>query len=98
MEYGEIFQNFTNWKVANEPQPNQDGDCLRIIGITDDNALGQWNDWNCAEIQYFICKMAAGINLRACESDWVEFPSCAVTWQTSLPLLIEFNESTLWRS
>lgn len=54
------FQNFTNWKVANVPQPDQDGDCVRIIGIDEDNAWGQWNDRPCSETIRFACQKDAG--------------------------------------
>nr|XP_039269898.1 uncharacterized protein LOC120344668 isoform X2 [Styela clava] len=50
--------DFTNWKNAGEP--NGDGDCIRIIGITDDNAWGTWNDRPCtSDNNMAICQIAA---------------------------------------
>nr|XP_026695561.1 C-type lectin domain family 17, member A-like [Ciona intestinalis] len=49
--------NYYNWKYN---QPSQDGDCMRIVGIDDDDAWGTWNDRGCGEDGYPICEVSAG--------------------------------------
>jgi len=51
------LQDFFNWKYNG--QPDRDGDCVRIIGIDDDNAWAMWNDRPCTEDGFPICKKTA---------------------------------------
>jgi len=49
------LKDFFNWEFD---QPNGDGNCISVIDFSDNNAWGMWNDQDCNEINFAICKMA----------------------------------------